>query len=212
MIIKFDHLSYSCSYEEEEKTINMFCSNGEGGGHILQFRERIKSPLIKNQIMQNACDMHGLVMLQPIDQNHFRSSVPIEITSYPKVFGSPSYDLLEGLIEFRTRKIEDSLSFYQQLGFEKETRNVLSLKTMLDKKRIYVKLVESSDYYSHCLDVKGFSSMAWIVNKIEKYTNKLKGQGITVTDISEVIVNKRRLKICFVIGKQGEIIELIGAD
>lgn len=135
MIIKFDHLSYSCSYEEEEKTINMFCSNGERGGHILQFRERIKSPLIKNQIMQNACDMHGLVMLQPIDQNHFRSSVPIEITSYPKVFGSPSYDLLEGLIEFRTRKIEDSLSFYQQLGFEKETRNVLSLKTMLDKKK-----------------------------------------------------------------------------
>ena len=40
----------------------------------------------------------------------------------------------------------------------------------------------------------------------------LKGQGITVTDISEVIVNKRRLKICFVTGKQGEIIELIGAD
>ena len=83
---------------------------------------------------------------------------------------------------------------------------------MLDKKRIYVKLVESSDYCSHCLDVKGFSSMAWIVNKIEKYTNMLKGQGITVTDISEVIVNKRRLKICFVTGKQGEIIELIGAD
>ena len=32
MIIKFDHLSYSCSYEEEEQMINKFCGNGEEGG------------------------------------------------------------------------------------------------------------------------------------------------------------------------------------
>lgn len=210
MIIKFDHLSYSCSYEEEERMISKFCS--ASGGYKFQFREQIENLPIKNRILQNVCDMHNLVMLQPINQHNFQVSVPIEITSYPKVSGYAAYGLSDGMIEFRSPDIGESFLFYQLLGFQKEGRNVLSLKTMLDKNRVFIKLVESSDVYPHCLDVAGFSSIAWIVNKIEKYVNRLKAQGITVTDINELTVNKRRLKICFLIGEKGEIIELIGAN
>ncbi len=210
MIIKFDHLSYSCSYEEEEKIISKFCDNG--GGYTIQFREQVKNLPIKDQIMQNTCDMHGLVMLQPVDQKIFHAPVPIEITSYLKVSGDSSYGMEGAVIEFRTRNIKESAVFYQQLGFQKEDRDILSLTTLLDKNKVYIKLVESSIFYPYCLDVSGFSSMAWIVNKIEKYTSMIKSKGIKVTNINELEVNKRKLKICFVIGKQGELIELIGAD
>lgn len=210
MIIKFDHLSYSCGYEEEEKMISRFCD--AGGGYTIQFKERVKNLPIKDEIMQNACDMHGMVMLQPADQTHFHTSVPIEITSYPKVSGYSAYNLGVGRIEFQTPNIKESAGFYQQLGFQKEDCNILSLTTLLDKNKVYIKLVESKVFYPCYLDVSGFSSIAWIVSKIEKYADMIKNRGIKVTNIEELVVNKRRLKICFAIGKQGELVELIGAD
>ena len=89
---------------------------------------------------------------------------------------------------------------------------MLSLKTMLDRHNIYIRLSECDESYSNCLDVTGFSSIAWIINKMEKYVKTLHEKGIKVTDIDTLTVHGRKLKICFVLGRQGEIIELIGVD
>ena len=209
MIIKFDHLSYSCSFKEEEDIVKRFCGTG---CYTVQFKESIKNIPVKMQLMQNVNDTHGLTMLQPVGGNSSQVYLPVEITSYSKVSGCSAYSLIDGIIEFKTVNLKESILFYQQLGFQKESSGMLSLKTMLDRHNIYIRLSECDESYSNCLDVTGFSSIAWIINKMEKYVKTLHEKGIKVTDIDTLTVHGRKLKICFVLGRQGEIIELIGVD
>lgn len=208
MIVKFDHLSYSCSEEEEECVIKEFCSTGD---YRLQFSEKIKNVKIKTELMQHPSEFHGLTMLQPTDKCE-TANIPIEITSYPKVKGYSPYNLKEGIIEFKTKDSKESMSFFKCLGFQEGEKGIMVMKTILDKKPYYIQLVEADDAYACYLDVRGFSSMAWIVTKIEEYVEHLRKQKIKVTDIEDVFVNKRKLKVCFAFGRCGEIIELIGVD
>lgn len=208
MIIKLDHLSYSCSEEKEESVLKEFCNTGN---YRIQFHEKIKNAKIKENMMQHPSEFHGLTMLQPTNKNE-TVNIPIEITSYPKVKGDSPYMLKNGVIEFKTKNQKESTSFFHQLGFQEVEKGILSIKTILDKKPYYVRLVESDVDYPSYLDIIGFSSMAWIVAKIEKYVEHLKNREIAVTDLGPVFVNNRKLKVCFACGKHGEIVELIGVD
>lgn len=116
MIIKFDHLSYSCSEKEEESVIKEFCNSGS---YRVQFHEKIKNVKIKENMMQYPSEFHGLTMLQPTNKNE-TANFPIEITSYPKVRGDSPYILKNGVIEFRTKDQKESKSFFRQMGFQEE--------------------------------------------------------------------------------------------
>lgn len=208
MIVKFDHLSYSCSEKEEKRVIEGFCNTGS---YRVQFYEKIKNVKVKMNILQYPSEFHGLAMLQPADKNEI-VNIPVEITSYPEVKGDSPYNLKEGIIEFKTKNLRESRNFFQQLGFREVENGILSLKTILDKKIYNIRLVETNIDYSGYLDVNGFSSMACIVAKIEEYVKELKRREMTVTDLEQVFVNNRKLKVCFACGKYGEIVELIGVD
>lgn len=208
-IIKLDHLSYSCSYDDEQEVIDSFCCSGH---YKIQFSETIENPELKKRIMQKMSDFHRLTMLQYTERKNCSINVPIEITSYPNVKGISSYDFSNEIIFFRTNNIFRSMSFFQKVGFQKESENLLSLHTLLDSKPYYLRLIEDAANRPFGLDVNGFTSIAWIVSKIDSHRKEMEQNGIEMTEIDMVKINNRTLKICFAIGECGELVELIGVD
>ncbi len=200
MIVKLDHISYSCAYGEEETVKASFA------GYEEIFREEnIENLLIKSEFMQNQAKEHCLYMLSK------EGCCPVEITSYPvSCSGRERLTLEEDAICVRTSDVQETRGFYEALGFgEKEDR--MSLKPLLDRTETNIRIVQdpgaAASFY---LDQKGFGILAFVVDNGKKQKKQLESAGIYVTDIQELSVNGRNLKICFAKSKAGDLVELIG--
>ena len=88
MIVKLDHISYSCAYGKEESIKASF----EGYREIFR-EENIENLSIKSEFMSTQEKEHCLYMMVK------EGDVPIEITSYPGCFsGRERLSLKEGKI------------------------------------------------------------------------------------------------------------------
>lgn len=200
MIVKLDHISYSCAFGEEEKVKASF-----EGYQSFFCEERIENLPIKSEFMRGRAKEHGLYMMGK------EGCCPIEITSYPECCpGKERLSLEEDAVCIRTPDAVETGAFYERLGFG-GSEDGMSLKPLLDKTKICIRIVEASEaddtFY---LDQQGFGILAFVVDNAKKQKAQLESAGIYTTDIQELTVNGKKLKIFFAKSKAGDLVELIG--
>lgn len=200
MIVKFDHISYSCAYAEEEQTKALF------PGYQEAFAEKdLENLSIKAEFLKEPAKLHNITMLQA------DGGYPIEITAYPSCFqGAERYELQEQLIRIFTPDVEATADFYAKLGFRQEDADLV-MKPMLDQREVRLRPEEASDREKTCyLDQQGYGSLAFVVDNGARQKKQLDGLGIYTTEIQELMVNGKLLKIFFAKSSAGDLVEFIG--
>lgn len=201
MILKFDHISFSCDKEKDYRA-----SIPEGYREI--FAEMgLPNTECKRSFLSNWQDVHNIIMLES------ESGIPIEVTQYKTVSGESKLSLYQNEIHIPTPNILSSVSYFLCLGLkvlkQGETDAVLGLRPFLDKDEFLIYLKQGSSPPFPFLDVMGYSSIGLFVGRIDKEADKLRKAGYMVTQPSALTVNRKLLEIVFSHGGSGEIVELI---
>lgn len=205
MILKVDHISYSCGMN-----VDFFAIIPKG--YQLAFKEEnLINVEAKKSFLKNKNYYHNIYMFEN-DEN----MIPIEVTQYTEIENCKSnLDFQGDVLIYNVLKVKDSTDFFSILGeiptAVKDGFTILELKFALDKRKILLYFKEASEIYNEpYLDVVGYSSLGIWVDSVEKYHKKYIENGYFPSDISEITVNKKQLKIFFVKGKNCEILEIIG--
>lgn len=199
MIVKFDHVSYSCSYEQEEQTKASF----EGYEEVFCEKE-LKNLPIKKEFLKLPAESHNIIMLQK------EEAVPIEITAYPECpKGKEKLVVGAGGFVINTADLEKTKVFYEALGFHRDGEK-LYMKPMLDTKEIVLQFVQNCGVENATyLDMQGWGILAFVVDNGAKQKKNLENAGIYTTEIQELEVNGKKLKIFFAKSDVGDLVELI---
>lgn len=203
MILKIDHISFSC----DEKTN---CSNSIPKEYELFFSEiRLPNVDCKKELLLNRENKtHDIFMFQSDWGN-----IPIEVTQYRVTTGQSEISFNKSDIYIPTCDIQESARFFMCLGMkiieESVASIVLELSTFLDKEPFRIHLSRSPKPRKPYLDILGFSSIGFFVDCIETEAKKLCNEGYAFTGISPIKVNGKTMKVAFSYGKAGEIVELI---
>lgn len=203
MILKIDHISFSCA----EKDI---VDSRIPKEYTLVFSE-ISLPNVdskKDLLLNRENEKHNIFMFQgPAD------SIPIEITQYHTVTGQSKISCNKRDIFIPTFDIEETARFFMCFGMkrvgEADGDIILELAPFLDKQCFRVHLTESKIIQKPHLDISGYSSIGLFVDCIDGEAKKIQSAGYSFTGISPINVNGKMLKVAFSYGKHGEIVELI---
>ena len=200
MIVKFDHISFSCTFAEEEMVVKDFT------GYEEVFSEKNLCNLeIKEPFLRVKQDTHNIFMLQK------ENCYPVEITSYAQCQQSERRLNVEAdRICIKTADVELTEQLYKSLGFRGEN-GILEYKPLLDSAVVKLQIIQDSHApTTTCLDDAGYGILAFVVDNSKKQKKQLEEAGFAVTEIQELTVNEKPLKICFAKSKAGDLIELIG--
>lgn len=117
-------------------------------------------------------------------------------------------------IVIKTSKIEESVAFWKLFEFEEIVRDkghiLLSFKELFTNQEFFIQLEEIQETIKNYLDSSYFNCIAFISSSIDKDRKKIKSLGNYVSDVEELKVNNKNLKISFIQGPSGEMVELIG--
>jgi hypothetical protein len=206
MILKFDHISYSCTYFEEDKVLNSFSEY-----NVIFSQKQLFNIGGKSHFFKNAQNLHNITLLNA------ECRIPIEITAYSKCIGGDAcleVDRNENIIKLMTSDINETIKLFENLGFKIERNSYngvfAMIKPFLDKYKISINILENQKKLAWNLDKAGYSSLAFIVDNIKKERERLKQLGYFTTNIERIKVNNRDLQVFFVKGNVGEIFEIIG--
>lgn len=201
MIVKFDHITYTCATAYEDDVKNMLPQ------YKVKFKEKnLFNIEIKNELMNKKQKYHNITML------YKDKGLPIELTTYDSCeVDSNVFNLSDTVISINTANKEKTEILLSDLGFNKETNNSdrWVLHPILDNVDILVEVKENNSEVISYLDANGFTSIAFIVINSSKYRQRLLKLGYQVSEINQLIVNNKELSIFFLIGYSGEIIEFI---
>ncbi len=202
MILKFDHIAYSCNKEEVSSLSNILKD------YTLVFCEKnVKNIKIKENLMFEYKDNHDIYLFE------HKSNYPIEVTAYSNVADkTEKYLLFENNIVVNTSCFEKSCDFYKKIGFKDIENNFLQINTVIgNSTKIQIQNNETSvKCKSNKLDSKGFCCLAFITNNIAKERRRLDSQNIITTDIMELELHKKQMNIFFAYNEYGDICEFIG--
>lgn len=204
MIVKFDHISYSCALSQENNIRNLF------SGYEVQFHEiGLENLSMKRAYMRDVQEEHNIMLLQK------KGSYPIEITAYQTCHSRTSgiedkYVLMDDCILIYSENPEATVMFFELLGMKKGEDSVLELKPLLDEKTVRIQVCKAEECAQVYLDDEGFGSLAFVVDNAKKQRQLLKDNNIKCSEVEELVVNGKELKIFFTKSSAGEIIEFIG--
>lgn len=202
MIIKLDHIAFSCSLEDVSKALISMEDY-----HMVFHEKDVINLGIKQKIMKNWTEKHDIILLEK------DKGLPIEITAYTNTVNpiKSKYDIDRNTIIVNTTNIEQSKQFYKTIGFKEVDTTKLTLLTIMDDFPVEINLRESNKEDDYCfgLDTNGFCCIALITNHIEKEKEKLRKNQITTTEIMGLIVNHKELQIFFAMNTFGDICEFI---
>lgn len=207
MVIKFDHVSYSCEMNEDYSHILT-------SDYFEVFREvGLPNAPCKNILLCNGANKHDIVLY------HSKTGgLPIEITAYPNMNSQFTYmSISENVIIINVNDLKTAINFFSCFDMVVTTTgvnfSVLRIVTVLDKIAFYIKLIEKEIICNKAaLDNKGYSSVALFVDNVERILKKCEQKGFSITEISPVYVNGRKLLVAFAIGRNMEIVELISLN
>ena len=201
MIVKFDHISYSCAIFDEENTRQMF------NDYEVEFHEiGLKNMSMKYKYMKEIQEKHNIMLLTKA------SNYPVEITAYDKCIAQKAtkYAVNDEWIEIYSCNPEQTASFFYLLGMKQEEDGAMCIKPMLDERALKIKIYETVKDNSNYLDQEGFGSLAFVVDNAKKQRELFVNNGYECSEIEELNVNGKRLKIFFTNSPTNEIIEFIG--
>lgn len=203
MVLKFDHISYSCANEIKiYEILNSYNKDFE--------EKELQNIDCKKSLLQYDSKVHNIIMYRPKEYG-----MPIEITQYPVVkYNNVSISFRENELIWYVRDLEAAYSFFECIDANKidEAEDILLLqfRPFLDDIPINIKLKKKANINAPgYLDVEGFSSIGIFVDNIQKYTEIYRNKGFFTTSISSIVVDSKKLDIVFSKGKNNEIIELI---
>lgn len=203
MLLKLDHVSYSCGRGDGFKKIIPT-------GYKEQFREEgLPNIECKCSLLKHHDIMHNIIMYLS-DKDY----VPIEITQYETVSDIKNKMNINGSeIIFFTQNVNESKRFFScfdmKTRFDSDKLAELYFQPFLDSHEWTIRLCKNDVKEEAVLDICGFSSIGIIVDKLEKVIEKVKIEGFITTGISQLLVNGKLLEIAFCNGFYGEVVELI---
>ena len=204
MIVKFDHVSYSCALGEEEKVRGMF------EGYHTEFHEvDLKNMPMKFPYMHTRQEKHNIMLLSKAD------SYPVEITAYVicrerQESGFSKYVVNHDLIEVYSVNPEKTKAFFELVGLKTDEEGTFWIKPMLDERTLKIKVCQAKQDRKVYLDEEGFGSLAFVVDNAKKHREQMLNGGFSCSEIEELLVNGKKLKIFFTNSPTNEIIEFIG--
>ena len=203
MIVKFDHISYSCACFEEEKVRQMFA------GYEAQFHEvDLVNMSMKYKYMHKVQEKHNIMLITKTE------NWPVEITAYEscekKKDSFDKYVLKEDLIEIYSEYPEKTEEVLLLLGMKKSEEGVWELKPLLDDRKLRIQVIKAQNARKVYLDEEGYGSLAFVVDNAKKQREQFINSGYECSEIEELSVNGKILKIFFTNSPTNEIIEFIG--
>lgn len=204
MILKIDHISYSCDRLSKQNSLVL-----ENYQKIFG-EESLENIDCKKKLLKLGSNTHNIYMYQS------KCGAPIEITQYPVVSGNNTSIEVNGYsVLWRVSDVRRSVDMFCDLGFEIQKQDkksaILYIIPFLDKKRYEIIFVQDKKRCgSGYLDVNGFSSLGIFVDSVKKTIGSVRDENIYVSGISRLCINKRMMDIAFIRGASGEIVEVIG--
>lgn len=111
MILKFDHIAFSCRRSELTNVFQRF-----SGYEQVFFEKNLLNIAAKKKLLSDEALMdHDIVLLQSVKTG----DVPIEITAYDVTVGPAKYDIDGQTIIAYTDNVTESSKFYETIGFKK---------------------------------------------------------------------------------------------
>lgn len=196
MILKFDHISYSCKLDDNTDALLT--------GYTQAFSEKALPNIeAKKTFLKKQDTVHDIALY------HCEGKYPIEVTAYPNCSGAnKKFEMNDTFITVYSQNMEETIAFYKALGF-KEDGTMLALTPFMESQKVNLQ-VKESDTGDVFLDQKGWGSLAFVVDKVERHQKQLEKQGYFVSGVDTLTVNGKLLKICFASNQAGDIVELIG--
>lgn len=204
MLIKIDHVCYTCARENDKSIIDANPS------YKVLFKETDLENLDIKQGM-SCCEnkVHDIVYLEA------KGKIPIEITEYGVIDegkNEPAFNSETSTLYIPTHNLADSIAFFQFCGAKIPEQTLTyakgTIKGLFDKTTLNIELNLSDQACDWILDRSGVCCLALVVKDIEKERDKWLEQ-YHATEIRMLNVNGKRLKIFFGVGKCGETIEVI---
>jgi hypothetical protein len=116
-------------------------------------------------------------------------------------------------IVMNVNNFDDSLAFWQRLGFRILKRDNLSaillFQSLFSRSDLEIVLTQSMNESNYFLDDIGWNCIALVSNSAKKEEEYLKNSGYPLTTIQELEVNAKCLQIFFVKGPSNELVEII---
>ncbi len=206
MLVKFDHIAYTCRKDEIEQIRKQYI------GYTEVFREiGVPNLAIKKQLMIKWKDDHDIVFMEKKD------AFPIEITAYDDVEDSKvKYDIQDHSLNVNTLSYGDSYQFYKTIGFGKRDNNEMVIQPVMDTMPISIKINEGADVYGrskeNSLDCRGLCCLAFITNNIVKEKERLDRKSLRTSDIMPLRLHGQKMRIFFAYNDFGDICEFIGVS
>jgi len=199
MIINIDHIAYSSL--DIESDIKIF----EANKYNLQFAEILPNLKIKEQYLSKYRSTHELALLTG------QKGYNVEILNHGEVTESDGYiDLIDNEnAMIYTDDIDSSINFWSYFGFKKNHADSMIFSSLFLKDQKYVIKFKRCEKLIRKLNDKGFNCIAFVTTDIEKDCKNLSELGYNTTEIQNLAVNKKNMKIAFVQRDTNEIVELI---
>ncbi|MBO4750881.1 MAG: hypothetical protein J5546_11250 [Lachnospiraceae bacterium] len=222
MIIKFDHIALTCKISEWKDELAKLSD------YIQVFaNENVPNLPLKKDLMSTWHENHVIALLVA------KNDLPIEITAYDTVAEKPAkYEFSDDTVSVYTKSTEDSMAFYEAFGFRKTGDFELEKSFLIAPSSVKLRLRQTihdasiasaekgSDFdqadagtcdapQMPCLDQAGYCCLAFVTNNAEKERTRLIQKGITVTEIDELTLGEKILKIFFAYNTCGDVCELI---
>ncbi len=203
MIVKFDHIAYSCSKTELATVVPSFKD------YSVAFSDEVANLELKKELMHYYIDNHKLIFLEPCSPE----KLPIEITCYETVSSNAKtaieYDFGHTL-KIRTPDINHSSELLEALGFKFKNEH-FEYSSLFPPKTVKIELIKEPVKVDWSLDNHGYCCLAFMSNNAYKEHEKLSKQ-FRCTEVDTLIVNGKQLNLFFVKGSCGELIEIFSID
>ena len=204
MVLKLDHVSFSCGKEFE-------ITNIIPNGYDKKFEEiDLQNIACKIPFLKRKCKTHNIFMYE----GETDKSIPIEVTQYTDVVDYKTSIKLDGRrIMWPVVDTEAAKEFFVAVGGKADSDLPrVVFKPFLDKASFEIEFVEAKDNEMPFLDVEGFSSLGIFSDNAKKEMDKMSNKGYFVTEVSEIVVDGKKMDIGFVMGKNNEIVEFISVS
>lgn len=199
MILAIDHIAYGIGPGDA------YAGQLEAVGYKSVFQERnVPNPQAKRTVVRQYSPTHtiafykkkGELNVELVDHGH---ASPV---SSPWISFDPAQE--PRTIRVRSSVPEKSKQFWAALGF----RDGKFFSPLTGDIRLQI---EPDEKMSLALaDDAGFNCIGFIAGALDADRVRLMETGFTATDISNITLNGRSMRIAFVRGPSGELVELIG--
>jgi len=225
MLTQLDHIALTAEeFSRQDEFLRL-------AGYERAFsHDNIPNPDNKRELMEHWTDEHdlalynqdGCIPIELIGYGHTvetspRYSMPYEVfdasqncTRLEVVQEESTHDAEYDTILLRTADVDASREFWEELGMTTQGPNQLQFDPLTGGVTVKLKLREDGAAPTTTpLDGRGFPCLAFVTTSISSDRDRLGESGYATTEIAQISFPDKSMRIMFVLGPEGEPVELI---